>query len=93
MEERALRDLAKRGSLRDFRSEDLAEGMRAGGCERSDAVVTASKMCAGMSIAMGGRATGVDGSRAFNSCSGRAVLLNIPDAGPSWPISRPVPSR
>ncbi len=53
MEERALRDLAKRGSLRDFRSDDLAEGMRVGGgCEKSDAVVTASKMCAGMSIAM-----------------------------------------
>jgi hypothetical protein len=31
----------------------LAEGTRAGGgCESSDAVVTASKMCAGMSIAM-----------------------------------------
>ena len=57
-EERALRSFGKRSSLRDFRRDDLAEGMRAGGCESSDAVVTASKMCAGMSIAM---ATSVGG--------------------------------
>jgi hypothetical protein len=67
----------------------LAEGMRAGGgWERSDAVVTASKMCAGMSIAMeGGRATGVDGP---------GPLIHIPGGRCCWiygVISRPIPSQ
>ena len=77
-EERALRSFGKRGSLRDFRSDDVAEGTRAGeGCENSDAVVTASKMCAGMSIAMetsvGGEMDGmpqfmIRGPRERDSC-------------------------
>ena len=49
-EERALRDLGNRALLGDFRGEDLVEAIRVGRME-SD-VCTASKMCAGMSIAM-----------------------------------------
>lgn len=50
-EERALRDVGKYGLLGDLRGEECDEFIRRGGIE-SEAVCTASKMWAGISISL-----------------------------------------